>query len=480
MKKFPTPPSPESSRRQFLRTLAATSGAVLLGGRFASKLIATEVAAASAVASTAPVNVLADSIEVAQTTFPLHGLPKDLHLLRAPGLVSSNLISGHVLHESNSEELVQRGRPPQIGVWDVAATVTPSGDYLVMFPEGGFYAGAKTKVNGMTAYRSRDRGVTWSKPFDAYKTDYNEHGFIPFVPRGTKRLYSFATQPIWSEYDPTVVATRENTPIGYRWSDDDGATWSKLALISPANDPGFKAMARTRMCETDAGVWLLAAHAADWGQVQLQTRQYILRSPDRGKTWTLAPGARPAGWQCPGFGRMDETRLICLGGENVLALSRTPEGHLWNFRSTDGGLTWSQPAATPLVHPDAPAMIYLLSDGKTLMVLHHNRSSASHLPMAERAHLGKMHPGMRDRAQLWISLSTDGGHSWEPLRFAFANALAANEDSLFKNYQCSYTDALIDHGQVHLFVPHRWRRVVQLTLKESDLHKLPTAADLGV
>ncbi|MDI1250313.1 MAG: AraC family transcriptional regulator [Lacunisphaera sp.] len=37
----------------------------------------------------------------------------------------------------------------------------------------------------------------------------------------------------------------------------------------------------------------------------------------------------------------------------------------------------------------------------------------------------------------------------------------------------------MDDGWINLFVPHRWRRAVQLRLRESDLAKLPTAADLA-
>ena len=324
-----------ASRREFLRCFAGASGLILVGSRLTPQLTAAQATGATALATSpsANFNVLADSIEVAQATFRLAALPTDLHLLRESGIAASKLVSGRVLHESTAAGLLRRGRPPQAGVWDVGACVTPSGDYLVMFPEGGHYAGAAAKVNAMTAYRSSDHGASWSAPLDLYTVNYNEHGFIPLIPRGTKRLYSFGTQPIWTEYDPTIKSSRENTPIGFRWSDDDGRTWSPVELIRPTNDPDFKAMARTRMCETGSGVWLLGAHVADWDKVPLETRQYILRSDDRGRTWTVSPAKRPGGWQCPGFGRMDETGLICLGGENVLALSRTPEGHLWNFRS---------------------------------------------------------------------------------------------------------------------------------------------------
>lgn len=458
-----------SSRRTFLATTAKACGTLVLGSGVAPFLRATE--------APAPFNSLAKSFEVNYREFPLDALPAPLHVLSAAGVVASKRVNGTVLHNSPVARLRAKGHLD--GVWDVTATVTPAGDYLVMFPEGAHYARQKTKLNRMVAYRSRDHGLTWEGPTVPYQVDYNEHGFMPLIPRGSKRLYSFGTQPIWSRFQPEG-SRGEDAPIGFRWSDDDGHNWSPVEMIRPTNDPEFMAMSRTRMCETEKGVWVLGAHAGDWSKKPLVTWQYILRSEDRGITWQVVPGPRPKGWQCPGFGRMDETRCLSLGGERVLALARTPEGHLWEFRSEDAGLTWTVPSATTLVHPDAPAMLYQLSDGQTLMALHHNRSSADRLPMQDRAHLGVEHPGMRDRAQIWLSLSTDEGITWEKPRFVFCNATIGTpgENSFIIN-NCSYTDALIDHGTVHLFVPHQWRRILHLHVAESDLRNLPTAADLG-
>ena len=40
----------------------------------------------------------------------------------------------------------------------------------------------------------------------------------------------------------------------------------------------------------------------------------VLRSEDRGKTWTVLPDKRPGGWYLQEFERMDELRPINLGG----------------------------------------------------------------------------------------------------------------------------------------------------------------------
>jgi hypothetical protein len=410
---------------------------------------------------------ISPQIELGAGQVPINALPAGIRLHADFGVVAAAPLS------------VQRIHRAVANLFETRATVTPAGDLLLMFPDGAHYHGKPDKQNDLLAYRSRDGGRTWEGPTIGIPTDYNHHGFIPLIPRGTKRLYSFGTQAIWSLYNPLDKARAEDCPIGYFYSDDDGRTWTGPEVIKPVNDPDFRAMSVVRMCETESGTWLIGSHQADWGKKPLQTHQYILRSADRGKSWEVLPKARPGGWQCPGFGRMDETTIVDLGGGEVFALSRTPEGRLWHLRSLDDGKTWSDPAPTPLIHPDAPAMLFKLPDGKTLAVLHHNRSSVAHLPIAERAHLSADHPAQRDRAQLWVSLSHDGGRTWDEPRFLLANALLPFEQNSWYNYQCSYADLVPHQGKLHLFIPHRWRQVLHFTFDAADLARLPTAAALA-
>jgi Neuraminidase (sialidase) len=169
---------------------------------------------------------------------------------------------------------------------------------------------------------------------------------------------------------------------------------------------------------------------------------------------------------------MDEGRPINLGNGEVYMMIRTCEGHLWATRSTDDGKTWAAPAPTPLVHPDAPPMLFHLSDGKTLAAFHHNRHHDTNY-----VNLGE-NPGMQDRSEIWVSLSTDGGRSWSEPRFVFANAAVPNLEGGWRNYQCSYMDMFVDNGVVNLFLPHRWQRCLHLQLPEAELQRLPTGKEL--
>lgn len=416
----------------------------------------------------------ADTYRIPATPFPLlktmtvNGIeispehpPKGLVIRQPLGLLCVKSLNGQVIHRSSRH------------VFESRATITPKGDYLLMFPEGEHYGGSHgKKVNNMIAYRSSDKGRTWQGPTFAFDINYSQHGFIPLIPKGSKRIYAFGTQPIPTAYS-WENGQAENTPIGYRWSDDDGHTWSDVTLIHPVNDPEFKGMSVMRMCETDAGTWILGSHNADWSQKPLQTRQYLLRSEDQGKTWTVLPDKRPNGWFVKSYGRMDEGRPINLGHGKVLTMIRTPEGHLWTTRSTDDGKTWSTPVASPLIHPDAPPMLFHLSDGKTLVAFHHNRHAAT----TYKGLTAKME-GMKDRSEIWVSTSRDEGRTWSEPRFLFATAAGADLENAWFNYQCSYMDAIMDHGTIHLFVPHRWQQVLHLTIKESALKKLPTKMEL--
>ena len=92
---------------------------------------------------------------------------------------------------------MHRARDAERGLYETRATITPDGDYLLMFPDGGHYGQEDGKVNDMLAYRSSDKGRTWHGPTVAFDIDYNQHGFVPLIPRGSKRIYAFGTQPIW-------------------------------------------------------------------------------------------------------------------------------------------------------------------------------------------------------------------------------------------------------------------------------------------
>jgi hypothetical protein len=414
---------------------------------------------------------LAKQADIAKEPVALAELPRPLVVREHLGIVTHSGVDGRVVYRAEGGTL-----------FETRATRTPGGDYLLMFPTNppgkpikhprSHYGRAPEKVNDLVAFRSSDKGKSWQGPAVAFEIDYNQHGFIPLIPRGGNRIYAFGTQPVWESRN-LERGLHENAPIGYRSSDDDGRTWSEVTLIRPEDDPDFTGMSVMRMCETEAGTWLIGSHEGDWSYRPLMTRQYVLRSTDRGASWTVLPGPRHGGWYVRSHNRMDEGRPIDLGGGEVLMMLRTPEGRLWSTRSLDDGVSWEEPGPTPLVHPDAPPMLFKLSDGRTLAAFHHNRFSDR-----DYTGLGPRPEVMKDRGELWVAFSRDGGRTWSEPRFLLATAAAADLEDAFFNYQCSYMDLFIDEGVVNMFVPHRWQQVLHLQFEEVLLWKLPALWEL--
>ena len=425
---------------------------------------------------------LADSIELFGRDIDPANPPVGIALRRHLGLLTAEKLDGQVVHNARfraeSHGAKASGRSH---LYETRATKTPGGDYLLMFPDGGHYGGMTRrtrqtgyrKVNDLLAYRSPDKGNTWYGPTIPIEIDYDLHGFVPLIPKDSKRIYCFGTQAILDRMSMRP-GLHENAPIGFRYSDDDGYTWSDVTLIHPENDPDFTGMSVMRMCETDRGTWIIGAHDGDWDG-SLVTHQYMLRSDDRGATWRVFPEKRPNGWQGKAFPRMDESRPVALGNGKVLVLSRTCDGQLWTFRSDDDGLTWTEPRPTSMVHPDAPPMVFPLSDG-TLASFHHNRVPEVQGDKADGTE--RIRSSHTVRGELWVSFSRDEGESWREPRFVLACALAPVFETAFINYACSYLDAFEDDGILNMFLPFRWHHVLHMQIRESDLMQLPVESDL--
>lgn len=394
----------------------------------------------------------------------------ELKLHRDLGLLTHISINGQVVHRSRAP-----ANNPKL--YETRAAITPKGDYLLMFPDGLHATGRDSKTNDLLAYRSSDQGKTWQGPIVPFGFAWNHRAFLPLVPSASSRIYAFGSH-----------TARSPNPVGFRYSDDNGFTWSDLSLVRPVNQPEFGATGVIEMTQTDSGACLIGFHGIR-----------MLRGEKRGEEWDwmAVPLNRPAdGYATQVAWQMDELRVIKGRGQKVLAFARTREGHLWRLQSDDDGKNWSKPRPTTLVQPDAPPMVFHLSDGNTLIALHHNRFVPRTIFEAE--HKWRSYPSyvaweakqkhsvktwsLHDwvsRGEVWFSTSTDEGETWSEPRFLFANALDETEENTNGSYQCSYVDLLVDDGNIHMFVPHRWRQVIHLHMKESDLANCPTRAELS-
>ena len=323
---------------------------------------------------------------------------------------------GIIAHESLEIQRLHSMSAPWVFAEAPRTVVAPNGDYLCGFVAARMhYMIAKYKANDIFFVRSSDKGKTLTRPQLAWNIDYNQHAFNPLRPEGSNRIYNFALDADFDEY-----VDRNNGPLGIRHSDDGGLSWSDPIRIQPVNDPQYTGVYHMQLCETDRGTWLLPTYTI----VRLESMngaredyQYVLRSEDCGESWELEPGAKPGGWTIPETKRLLEGTILSLGGDEAVMFCRNQLGFSQELRTFDDGKTWSDPVKTPLVHPDAPPMIYKLDGDQRLIGFIHNRN-ASHLHINNK---------FNDRRELWITLSEDGGRTWSEPRFIMADATELEE-----------------------------------------------------
>jgi len=200
------------------------------------------------------------------------------------------------------------------------------------------------------------------------------------------------------------------------------------------------------MTETDSGAWLLGSHNADWSVKPLKDQAVpVFARTIRARHGRWLPGPRPDGWFAEGLDRMDG-RPINLGGKPRalhVAHATGPSLYAW---SEDDGKTWTKPAPSSLVHPDAPPMLS-----------HSRRQDARCLSITTKCRtrcgdLDEKSENMKVRSEIWAATSTTAGNTWSERDSSFANAGPGGSQSAAWNYQCSYLDAFTDDGVLHLFV----------------------------
>ncbi len=257
--------------------------------------------------------------------------------------------------------------------------------------------------------RSEDQGETWSEPIEiagpATDGRIASWGFPVVVPY-TGRVYFFYNKNVG------VEDVREDTTgeCRYRWSDDDGRTWSDehgtveirasaLSHPNPEVPPSWICYQVPIMTPEGAVLagftrWASRAVAGDVGLFELDSEVWFLRfeniltaeDPMALKVSTWPHGAhalrvpRPDDQsvsvaQEPSIQPLPDGRLICV--------MRTLTGSIWFALSGDDGRSWDDPrplrycpGGPEINQPIAPCPLYRLRDGRYLLVFHNNDGTA--------------------------------------------------------------------------------------------------------
>ena len=215
-----------------------------------------------------------------------------------------------------------------------------------------------------------------------------------------------------------------------RTSDDGGKTWSAAGRLPE----GILGPIKNKPVQLANGELLCPSSAEGRGW-----RIHFERTGDLGRTWQRI---EPAG----DGGGLDaiQPSILFLGGEKLLAVGRTRQGHVFQVRSDDNGKTWGPPTATALPNPNAGTDAVTLRDGRHLLVYNHTA---------------------KGRSPLNVAVSADG-NCWK--------AALVLEDTPGKEF--SYP-AVIETGDGLVHITYTWQRKrikhVVVDPARLELHELP-------
>jgi hypothetical protein len=300
--------------------------------------------------------------------------------------------------------------------------------------------------------RSTDQGRTWSEPVVLAGDPSGKTGRIaswqfPVVVPHSGRVYLFWNQNVG------IVDAREDTTgaLAYRWSDDDGLTWSqprtlsiRKSAISPKS-PDAPENWVVYQCPIITGSGAVMVGFTRWASKEIQPQgglfdrdsevwflrfDNILSEPDPTKliVTTLPDGEhglrvprpdRPkiSVAQEPTFQELGDGRLICV--------MRTRTGSIYFALSADDGHTWDEPrplryapGGPEVKQPLASCPLYKLRDGRFVLIFHNNDGSANG---------GKsVSDSRRNRRPAYVAIGRAIDHPDHPIMFTRPRLLADN------------------------------------------------------
>ena len=255
------------------------------------------------------------------------------------------------------------------------AAIIPLEDGSLLLGWTEFYAGSgadhgPARLSGKV---SKDGGRTWEEKYTLVENDGGCNVMeVNFLRLQDNRIALFYCQKNSENIDCRVMM---------RTSNDEGKTFGPAKQLSPAGK--YTGLTNGRCIRLKTGRIVLEAWEGG--------DSYCYLSDDDGETWRESQRIKP------GDGSW-EPACVELKDGRVMMLTRTGLGGQYKSVSTDGGETWSEPVATPLVGTAAPVSISRIpTTGDLLAIWNHN-------------------PGGAKRNPFTAAVSKDEGETWERFR----------------------------------------------------------------
>lgn len=296
----------------------------------------------------------------------------------------------------------------------------------ILFAYTQFYGGARDESPArIVAIHSDDAGRTWSS---SPRTVVENRGGANVMSVSLLRLKSgrialfYLLKNSWIDCRPHV-----------QFSEDEGQTWSAPRLMCAA--PGYFVMNNDRVIQLKTGrlVAPVASHRTR-GTDSHSSRSFDSRaialwllSDDEGQNWREADtwAALPA---LPTRTGLQEPGVVELPDGQLLSWFRTDQGRQYISRSSDSGKTWSLPSASDLQSPTSPASIKPLPDSSGLLGIWNDHSGK--FPMVQGKRTPLVAGVSRDGGRTWpqrklIEEDPDGWYCYTAIHYTGEAVLLA-------------------------------------------------------
>ncbi len=262
--------------------------------------------------------------------------------------------------------------------------------------------------------RSTDGGKTWSAPEVMFESNTGNNASHPALRRLANGDLGASYQRInvkpVEQWDRTRwIQNVTNADKIFRYSSDDGKTWSNEILVSPPT--GYWTSAHDRLLVHSSGRLLQPLHSNRGffeGSQNIKSSK-VAWSDDHGRTWNLSAQWLEVNDLAPDYigtirSNFHEVAIAERADGSIYMIGRTSAGRLYWCESRDRGETWTKPAPSPLLSPESPPNVARIPDSDDLLVIWNSRSVTN-----ENTHLGH-------RLTLASAVSSDGGHTWGDYR----------------------------------------------------------------
>ncbi|WP_427173813.1 sialidase family protein [Arthrobacter sp. 92] len=251
-------------------------------------------------------------------------------------------------------------------------------------------------------------------------------------------LFTAPDGALWLLYTAQKAGNQDTAEVRRRTSTDSGRTWGEVETLFPANETGGVFVRQLPVVLPSGRLIVpifrcITTPGEKW--VGNSDDSAVMISDDAGATWTehVLPGSL-------GCVHMN---IQPVADGSLLALFRSRwADSIYESRSTDDGITWSEPVPTELPNNNSSIQFTALADGRLALVYNHSRAEASterRLSLydeidddglaEEQGQLAEPVPGAASsfddgarrafwgtpRSPMTLAISEDSGRSW-PIR----------------------------------------------------------------